>query len=231
MVNQGQTWSDIDQIVEVPVGSVKLEGNLGIPAAAKGIVLFAHGSGSSRHSHRNRFVAQVLRQVGLATLLIDLLTEAEEAVDVQTRHLRFDIDLLAERLVGAADWLAQQPTSRNLKVGYFGSSTGAAAALVAAAKRPEIVGAVVSRGGRPDLARSALAQVQAPTLLIVGSNDLPVIGLNREALEQLRTIKKLEIVPGATHLFEEPGALEKVAWLARNWFQHYLARDDIGDGL
>jgi dienelactone hydrolase len=230
MVNQTQIWSDTGQSVQVSAGSVRLEGNLGIPAAAKGIVLFAHGSGSSRHSRRNRFVAQVLREGGLATLLIDLLTEAEEAVDVQTRHLRFDIDLLVERLVGATDWLAQQPTTYKLKVGYFGASTGAGAALVAAAKRPDAVGAVVSRGGRPDLARSVLPQVQAPTLLIVGGNDLPVIGLNREALGQLQATKKLEIVPGATHLFEEPGTLEEVARLANHWFQRYLSQDNIGDG-
>jgi dienelactone hydrolase len=220
---------DTDQLVEVSAGSVRLEGNLAIPAEAKGIVLFAHGSGSSRHSRRNRFVAQALRENGLATLLIDLLTEAEEAVDVQTRHLRFSIDLLAERLVGATDWLALQPTTYKLKVGYFGASTGAGAALVAAAKRSDSVGAVVSRGGRPDLAGSVLPQVQAPTLLIVGGNDLPVIGLNREALEQLRTTKKLEIVPGATHLFEEPGTLEEVARLASNWFQHYLTQNNRGD--
>jgi putative phosphoribosyl transferase len=212
----------MEQLVHVSAGSVTLEGNLDIPAEAHGIVLFAHGSGSSRHSGRNRFVAQILREGGLATLLIDLLTVEEEAIDTQTRHLRFDIGLLAERLIGATDWLAQNRNTRNLRVGYFGSSTGAGAALVAAAKRPEVVGAVVSRGGRPDLAGSALSRVQAPTLLIVGGNDVPVIGLNQEALEQLRVTKRLEIVPGATHLFEEPGTLEEVARLARSWFQRYL---------
>lgn len=211
------------RLVRVAAGQVTLEGNLAIPEGAQGIVLFAHGSGSSRFSPRNRYVAGVLRQGGLATLLIDLLTEEEEAVDIRTRHLRFDIGLLAQRLIGATDWLMQQPESRRLRIGYFGSSTGAAAALVAAAERPDAVGAVVSRGGRPDLAGPALPRVQAPTLLIVGGNDVPVIGLNRDALAQLRVDEKeLTIVPGATHLFEEPGALEEVARLARRWFQRYL---------
>lgn len=211
------------RLVRVAAGQVTLEGNLAIPEGAQGIVLFAHGSGSSRFSPRNRYVAGVLRQGGLATLLIDLLTEEEEAVDIRTRHLRFDIGLLAQRLIGATDWLMQQPESRRLRIGYFGSSTGAAAALVAAAERPDAVGAVVSRGGRPDLAGPALPRVQAPTLLIVGGNDVPVIGLNRDALAQLRLDEKeLTIVPGATHLFEEPGALEEVARLARRWFQRYL---------
>ncbi len=208
--------------IKVASGSVVLEGNLGIPDGARGIVLFAHGSGSGRHSPRNRYVARMLRQANLATLLIDLLTAEEEAIDLQTRHLRFDIGLLAGRLVGATDWLTQNPDTRNLRVGCFGASTGAGAALVAAAERPELVGALVSRGGRPDLAGQALPRVAAPTLLIVGGNDLPVIRLNREALEQLRTEKELKIVPGATHLFEEPGMLEEVARLAAGWFVGYL---------
>ena len=212
--------------ISVTAGSVTLKGNLGVPEGAKGVVLFAHGSGSSRHSPRNRYVAQVLRQRQLATLLIDLLTQSEEAIDRRTRHLRFDIGLLAPRLIDATEWLNQHPATRNLKVGYFGASTGSAAALVAAAERPNAVSAIVSRGGRPDLAGSALSRVRAPTLLIVGGNDIPVIGMNREALAQLRTEKQLEIIPGATHLFEEPGALEKVAELASQWFNRYLTIAD-----
>ena len=208
--------------VRVPAGSALLEGDLGIPEGARGVVLFAHGSGSSRHSSRNRFVAGELRAGGLATLLIDLLTPEEEAVDVRTAHLRFDIGLLAGRLVGATDWLASEPDTRGLRVGYFGASTGGGAALVAAAERPDLVGAVVSRGGRPDLAGASLLQVLAPTLLIVGGRDGPVIEMNREALGQLRCEKRLEIVPGATHLFEEPGALEAVAGLAQGWFRQHL---------
>jgi putative phosphoribosyl transferase len=211
-----------DRFIQVSAGPVALEGNLSVPAGARGIVLFAHGSGSSRHSPRNRAVAQVLRQGGLATLLIDLLTAGEEAADMRTGHLRFDIDLLAARLVGATDWLAQHPSTRDLRVGYFGASTGGGAALVAAAGRPDVVGAVVSRGGRPDLAGPVLSYVQAPTLLIVGGNDVPVIALNRAALAQLHAEKQLEIIPGATHLFEEPGTLEAVARLARQWFERYL---------
>jgi dienelactone hydrolase len=207
--------------VRVPVGSVTLDGDLSLVDSAQGVVLFAHGSGSSRHSPRNRYVAQVLRQAGLATLLLDLLTRDEEAVDLQTRHLRFDIDLLAERLVGATDWLANHPEARGLAVGYFGASTGAGAALKAAAQRP--AGAVVSRGGRPDLAGPALPHVQAPTLLIVGGRDVSVVGLNEKALARLGTRdKQLVIVPGATHLFEEPGTLEEVARLAAEWFSRYL---------
>ncbi len=202
-----------------------LDGNLGVSADARGVVLFAHGSGSGRHSPRNRYVAQVLRKAGLATLLIDLLTAEEEEVDLRTRHLRFDIGLLAERLVGATEWLERNPDTQNLRVGYFGASTGAAAALVAAAEHPEPIGAIVSRGGRPDLAGPALPRVTAPTLLIVGGNDFPVIGMNQEAMEQLRTEKRLEIVPGATHLFEEPGALEEVARLAADWFVRHLDPD------
>jgi dienelactone hydrolase len=211
-----------EQIVRVMAGSVTLEGNLTLPEEARGVVLFAHGSGSSRLSPRNRYVARLLNEAKLATLLVDLLTPEEEAIDVRTAHLRFDIDLLAERLVGATDWLVQHSDTGQLRIGYFGASTGAAAALVAAAVRPDVVGAVVSRGGRPDLAGRALAQVRAPTLLIVGGNDVEVIELNREALARLQTEKQLVIVPGATHLFEEPGALDQVARLAREWFERHL---------
>jgi putative phosphoribosyl transferase len=208
--------------VRVPAGAVELEGNLGVPEGARGVVLFAHGSGSGRHSPRNRYVARVLREAGLATLLIDLLTPEEEEVDLRTRHLRFDIGLLAERLTGATDWLTENPHTQNLRIGYFGASTGAGAALVAAAKRPDAVGAIVSRGGRPDLAGDALSLVKAPTLLIVGGDDVPVIDMNQEAFAPLRAEKRLEIVPGATHLFEEPGALEEVARLAADWFVRHL---------
>ncbi|MDP5337361.1 MAG: dienelactone hydrolase family protein [Nodularia sp. (in: cyanobacteria)] len=211
-----------EHLVSVTAGEVKLEGNLVIPNAATGIVIFAHGSGSSRHSPRNRYVAGVLQKAGLATLLIDLLTHEEEAIDLITRHLRFDIELLASRLVNTTDWLAQNPETHHLQVGYFGASTGGGAALVAAAKRPDTVKAVVSRGGRPDLAGSALPHVQAPTLLIVGGYDTPVIAMNQDALKQLRIEKQLEIIPSATHLFEEPGALAKVAQLASQWFTLYL---------
>lgn len=212
-----------ERVVRVAAGPVTLEGTLGMPPGAQGIVLFAHGSGSSRHSPRNRYVARVLREAGLATLLIDLLTADEEAVDMMTAHLRFDIGLLAARLVGATDWVRQNADTQRLRIGYFGASTGAAAALVAATERADVVGAVVSRGGRPDLAGPVLSRVQAPTLLIVGGRDEPVIEMNREALAQLRAEKQLEIVPGATHLFEEPGTLELVAQLAAQWFTHYLA--------
>jgi dienelactone hydrolase len=210
------------EIVRVTAGSVTLEGNLTLPEEARGIVLFAHGSGSSRLSPRNRYVARILNEAKLATLLVDLLTPEEEAIDVRTAHLRFDIGLLAERLVGATDWLVQHPDTSQLRIGYFGASTGAAAALMAAVVRPDVVGAVVSRGGRPDLAGRALAQVRAPTLLIVGGHDVEVLELNRAALAQLRAEKELVIVPGATHLFEEPGALDEVARLARDWFERHL---------
>jgi dienelactone hydrolase len=185
-------------------------------------VLFAHGSGSSRHSPRNQYVAKVLRQAGLATLLIDLLTSAEEREDVVNSRLRFDIGLLTERVIGTSEWLAQDPLTASLRVGYFGASTGAAAALTAAAERPEAVGVIVSRGGRPDLAIAVLPRVKAPTLLIVGGRDYEVIEMNREALRHLNTEKKIAIVPGATHLFEGEGALEEVARLARDWFSRYL---------
>jgi pimeloyl-ACP methyl ester carboxylesterase len=211
-----------ERLVKVPAGSVTLEGNLTLPEDSQAIVLFAHGSGSSRHSPRNRYVARLLNEAKLATLLIDLLTLHEEVIDARSPQLRFDIDLLAERLVDVTDWLAQSPDTKHLRIGYFGASTGAAAALAAAALRPDLVGAIVSRGGRPDLAGAALMRVQAPTLLIVGENDGQVIRLNREALAQLRCEKQLVLVPGATHLFEEPGALDVVAHLARDWFERHL---------
>lgn len=204
------------------VGRVALEGDLTIPMDARGIVLFAHGSGSSRFSPRNQYVARVLRQSGLATFLIDLLTEKEEAADIQGAQYRFNIGMLAERLIGTADWLSRSTKTRKLSIGYFGASTGAAAALVAAAARPEVVRTIVSRGGRPDLAGPALPAVKAPTLLIVGGNDLEVAAINREALGKLQVEKEMVIIPGATHLFEEPGALEEVSRLAANWFGKYL---------
>jgi dienelactone hydrolase len=204
--------------VQIHAGRAALSGNLDIPEGAAGLVVFAHGSGSSRHSPRNQFVARTLNNAGLGTLLFDLLTQDEEAIDMQTRELRFNIRLLAERLVHATKWAKQQVQTRDLRIGYFGSSTGGAAALVAAAGNPQAVGAVVSRGGRPDLAGEALPKVQAPTLLIVGSNDDIVIELNEQARDKMSCEVKLEIIPGATHLFEEPGALEKVAKLASDWF-------------
>ncbi len=211
-----------EQLVHLPAGPVTLEGNLVVPPNAQGIVVFAHGSGSSRFSPRNRFVARVLQEGGLATLLFDLLTSEEERIDQVTRHLRFDIPLLAERLVAVARWCTEQPTIQKLGLGLFGSSTGAAAALIAAAELPDLVQAVVSRGGRPDLAGPALPRVKAPTLLIVGGRDAPVIELNEQAMAQMRAPVELVIVPGASHLFEEPGTLEEVANLARDWFLRYL---------
>lgn len=205
-------------------GAVTLEGTLGIAKNPQGVVIFAHGSGSSRHSPRNRYVAKILRNSGLVTLLIDLLTVDEEAVDIHTMQLRFDIQLLAKRLVETTDWIEQNPDTQKLPIGYFGASTGAAAALVAAAERSNAIRAVVSRGGRPDLAGPSLQRVKSPTLLIVGGNDLPVIDINREAFKQLHCEKKLVIVPGATHLFEEPGKLEEVARLAADWFVRYLTK-------
>lgn len=205
-----------------PAARVVLQGNLTLPASAGGIVLFAHGSGSSRSSPRNQQVASVLNEANIATLLMDLLTGDEKVQDALTAHWRFNIPLLAERMMGATDWVHANLQTRNLVIGYFGASTGAAAALVAAADRGKVVRAVVSRGGRPDLAGPSLAGVRAPTLLIVGGNDQPVINMNREALTQLTTTKRLDVIPGATHLFEEPGALEQVAVLARDWFQQYL---------
>lgn len=217
-----QGWNS--QVYSVPIGNnITLEGNLNIPENAPGVVLFAHGSGSSRHSPRNQYVAQVLYKAGFATMLTDLLTQREEEQDRYTGHLRFDIGLLSQRVVSVINWLTVHPTTANLKIGLFGSSTGAAAALVAAAEHPLEVGAVVSRGGRPDLASTYLTSVEAPTLLIVGGNDTQVIELNQLAFSLLKFEKKLEIVPGATHLFEEPGALEQVAQLATQWFERYLA--------
>lgn len=209
--------------VRVELEEVSLAGILATPETSPGIVLFAHGSGSGRHSPRNQFVAGVLQKAGLATLLIDLLTPDEEAVDMLTREHRFNIPLLAERLVGATDWVLSRPDTRELKVGYHGSSTGAAAALIAAAERPQVTSAVVSRGGRVDLAADALPKVEAPTLLIVGGRDHTVIRLNEQAMTLLDAPNKLEIIPGAGHLFEEPGALETVALLAREWFGRHLA--------
>jgi dienelactone hydrolase len=210
--------------VRISTSGVTLPGDLVMPEGAMGLVLFAHGSGSSRHSRRNRAVARVLQDAGMATLLMDLLTPDEERIDEVTRRLRFDIPLLAGRVTGAIDWLARYPDTQRLPLGLFGASTGAAAALVAAAERPEAVRAIVSRGGRPDLAGPALAQVTALTLLIVGGNDDVVIDLNRQALAELRVEKELVIVPGATHLFEEQGKLEEVARLARDWLTRHLFR-------
>ncbi|HEU0273281.1 MAG TPA: alpha/beta family hydrolase [Candidatus Udaeobacter sp.] len=210
--------------VQIEAGRRRLHGNLHLPKDAGALVLFAHGSGSSRHSPRNQFVARALNDTGLGTLLFDLLTPAEEAIDMQTREMRFNIPLLAERLSQATIWVGQQPQTCDLQIGYFGSSTGGAAALVAAVDFPQEVGAIVSRGGRPDLAGEALAKVRAPTLLIVGGNDDIVIELNERARDKMRCEIKLEIIPGATHLFEEPGALEKVAQLASQWFLRQLIR-------
>ena len=212
-----------ERAVRIPADSVILDGDLSIPADAVGIVCFAHGSGSSRHSSRNRFVAGELNRAGLATLLMDLLTGTEESVDVVTRHLRFDIGLLAHRLVGAAEWLRSERATSRLPIGMFGASTGGGAALVAAAQRPTLIGAVVSRGGRPDLAADSLPAVKCPTLLIVGSLDDVVIDLNEEAMARMRAPVRLEIVEGATHLFEEPGTLEQVSSLARDFFLVHLA--------
>jgi putative phosphoribosyl transferase len=213
--------------VQIPAGRAVLSGNLTIPENAMSLVLFAHGSGSSRHSPRNQFVARTLNRSGLGTLLLDLLTPEEEALDVYTREHRFNIGLLAERLVHATKWAREETQTRDLRIGYFGSSTGGAAALVAAAELPQDVSAVVSRGGRPDLAGDGLPKVQAPTLLIVGGNDDIVIELNEMARDQMRCEVRLEIIPGATHLFEEPGALEHVAKLASDWFSLHLGPNFI----
>jgi putative phosphoribosyl transferase len=204
------------EAVRIAVGSIELDGDLTVPERSRGVVMFAHGSGSSRKSPRNRFVASVLQRAGLSTLLFDLLTPDEEVMDEVTAEFRFDIALLAERLTVATDWLRTRAPQQN--VGYFGASTGAAAALIAAAARGPDIAAVVSRGGRPDLAAEDLPRVQAATLLIVGGNDEQVLALNEQALSALTCEKKLEVVPGATHLFEEAGALERVAELARDWF-------------
>jgi putative phosphoribosyl transferase len=219
--------------VDIPVGDATLDGDLHIPAQASGLVLFVHGSGSSRHSPRNQFVAQVIRAAGLGTLLFDLLTPAEERIDLRTPYLRFDMDLLAGRLEEVTAWVADTDATRHLRIGYFGASTGGGAALIAAARLGQSIGAVVSRGGRPDLAGALLPQVLAPTLLIVGGRDDVVIQLNEAAYAQLQCEKALRIVPGATHLFEEPGALDEAARLATEWFQQHLppSRTTSGAGV
>ncbi len=209
--------------IRIPLGEIHLTGELQVPPKAPGLVLFAHGSGSSRHSPRNQYVAGVLREAGVGTLLFDLLTPEEEAAEAETRHLRFNIPLLAERLVGATRWALEEATPQDISAGYFGSSTGAAAALVAAARLGDQIAAVVSRGGRPDLAGDALEQVSAPTLLLVGGDDKPVIELNEEAYDRLPGEKALRIIRGASHLFEEPGKLERVAEMAAEWFAEHLA--------
>lgn len=212
--------------VRILIDSIYLEGILSIPEGAKGIVVFVHGSGSSRHSPRNQYVAKELQKGGLGTLLFDLLTVEEEKVDMITRHLRFDIDLLSKRLIDVTRWILSRPDTKDLNIGYFGASTGAAAALIASSEHSDIVKAVVSRGGRPDLAESALMYVKAPTLLIVGGEDTQVIDLNKWALDKMVMLdKELKIVPGATHLFEEPGTLEEVARLAGEWFKKYLQEE------
>jgi pimeloyl-ACP methyl ester carboxylesterase len=208
--------------VSIPVGRYAIQGDLTIPRGSVAAVIFAHGSGSSRHSPRNKYVAETLNERGLSTLLIDLLTTEEELIDNRTAELRFNIRILADRLVAATDWVRQQRNLSTLRLGYFGASTGAAAALVAAAQRPDVIDAVVSRGGRPDLAGDYLAEVTAPTLLIVGERDTEVIELNRQALKAMRGPTELQIVPYATHLFEEPGALEQVALRAQRWFEEKL---------
>lgn len=214
---------DIGRPVRVNTGRVSLDGFLGVPPGAGGIVVFAHGSGSSRHSSRNQYVARTLQEGGLATLLFDLLTPEEDAVDRRTREHRFDIPLLAERVIGTLDWLKDEAATAGLRAGIFGSSTGAAAALIAAAERPDHVAAVVSRGGRTDLADPLLSRVRAPTLFIVGGRDTTVLELNRDSLSKLAADEKsLEVVSGASHLFEEPGALERVAELSRDWFVAHL---------
>lgn len=214
---------DSDRSLKIPAGGdVVLEADVAIPKGSRGVVLFVHGSGSSRHSPRNRYVAGELQAAGLATVLADLLTAEEERVDARTAELRFDINLLAARVIALTDWLADNETIAGLGLGYFGASTGAAAALIGAAARPRHVDAVVSRGGRPDLAGDLLSQVRQPTLLLVGGKDEPVIGLNRSALRQLAGDARLEIVADASHLFAEPGTLEQVARLARDWFVQHL---------
>ena len=223
MTTSNTVETDPRRPVQISAGDATLEGSLSIPEEASRLVLFVHGSGSSRRSPRNRLVAQKLNDAGLATLLFDLLTRSEEAVDLRTAQHRFDISLLAERLVHATKWARENKITRNLRIGYFGASTGGAAALVAAAELPQDVGAIVSRGGRPDLAGGALPRVRAPTLLVVGGEDDVVIDLNEQARLQMRGEVQLEIIPGATHLFEEPGALERVAHLAADWFVVKLA--------
>jgi putative phosphoribosyl transferase len=214
---------DFEQTVQIPVAGVVLDADVVVPQPAEGVVLFAHGSGSSRHSPRNMYVAEELQAAGLATVLVDLLTPAEERIDAVTGELRFDIGLLADRLTALCGWIVEHDLTSGSGLGLFGASTGAAAALVAAA-RPTAVAAVVSRGGRPDLAGPVLPEVRQPTLLIVGDRDPVVLDLNRGALRELGGEARLEVVPGATHLFEEPGALEQVARLARDWFVRHLRR-------
>lgn len=213
---------DTEHPIIIPSDNVHLDGLLHIPKDARGVVLFAHGSGSSRFSTRNQYVARILNEAKLATLLFDLLTPEEEKIDMKTRELRFDIEFLASRLIDATDWCSRQLVTHKLTIGYFGASTGGGAALVAATKKSQAVKAVVSRGGRPDLAGDALPLVEVPTLLIVGGNDEPVIEMNQTALLKMHCIKQLEIVRGATHLFEEPGTLNEVARLATSWFSRYL---------
>jgi dienelactone hydrolase len=227
----GDMQAGAPQTVSVQAGGVTLEGDLALPADATGMVLFAHGSGSSRFSSRNRHVARELNAAGLGTLLIDLLTRDEESIDQRTAHLRFDIALLADRLAGAIEWLGRHPATCGLPVGLFGASTGGGAALAAAARMPRAVRAVVSRGGRPDLAGDALPNVRAPTLLFVGGNDVPVIAMNREAMARMSpgTQVRLELVSGASHLFEEPGTLESVAGLASEWFGRHLRGGEAGE--
>jgi len=209
--------------VAIPTGPLKIHGDLVLPNAANAIVLFAHGSGSSRHSPRNRFVARILQEGGIATLLMDLLTKEEEAADAETGRWRFDVEMLAERLIGATEWIRERLGADGPpKVGYFGASTGAAAALIAATQVKSNIGALVARGGRPDMAGGSLRDVEAPALLIVGGADEVVLELNRKAFDRLRSPKELRIIPGATHLFEEPGALEEVVQLSRDWFLRYL---------
>ena len=215
-----------ESVVRIPVDEALIEGNLAVPSGAKGVVLFAHGSGSSRFSPRNQYVAKALNNAGIATFLIDLLTKEEEEMDTYTAQFRFDVALLAHRLTGATEWLKTNPATRKLALGYFGASTGAAAALIAAAKLPKDIKAVVSRGGRPDLALDDIPKVKTPTLFIVGGNDSVVIDLNKKAMKSFSAEKKLEIVPGASHLFEEPGKLEEVAKLAIKWFSKYLLPPD-----
>jgi dienelactone hydrolase len=212
-----------ENLVRIPAGKAIVEGNLAMPNGAKGLVLFAHGSGSGRFSPRNQYVAKLLNKAGIATLLIDLLTKEEEAVDMRTSEFRFDIDLLSERLIAATEWIKKNPSTKNLPLGYFGASTGAAAALRAAAEFPEHVKAIVSRGGRPDLSMEYLSRVRASTLLLVGGRDPAVLELNKQAMKNLLSVKKLEIVPGASHLFEEPGKLEEVARLSIDWFMAKLS--------
>lgn len=221
---------EIFEPIRIPAGRVMLEGDLAVPSGSRGIVLFAHGSGSSRYSSRNRFVARRIRENGIGTLLFDLLTREEEAVDMNTRHLRFDIPLLASRLVEAAKWVLANEITRGLELGFFGASTGGGAALVASAELGIDVKAVVSRGGRPDLAGDALQFVRSPVLLIVGGEDDLVIKLNELAYHRLQCEKDLEIIPGATHLFEEPGSLEIVADLAAEWFRDHLMPSYVYDG-